>query len=396
MTGNTDKQLPFVLDEYAVRLGKVRKAMEEAGIELLVVTDPSNMAWLTAYDGWSFYVHQCVLVTLDDDPIWFGRLQDGNGAKRTVYMDDAHILSYPDHYVQSPVRHPMDVLSQIVTDRGWSSLKIGVEMDNYYFSAAAFAALLKGLPNADFKDATGLVNWQRAVKSERELDYMRIAGRIVEKMHQRIWDTVKPGIRKCDLVAEIYDASIRGVGEFGGDYPAIVPLLPSGEDAAAPHLTWDDKPMQTGEGTFFEIAGCYRRYHCPLSRTVFLGKPTQTFLDAEKAVQEGLAAGLEMAKPGNLAEDVVNAYFAILKKYGIVKDNRSGYPIGISYPPDWGERTYSLRPGDKTVLQENMTFHFMTGLWMDDWGFEITESVAITDGDPECLADLPRELVVRG
>ncbi len=391
----TDKHLPFSLDEYAVRLGRVRKAMEEAGIELLVVTDPSNMAWLTAYDGWSFYVHQCVLVTLDDDPIWFGRLQDGNGAKRTVYMDDAHILSYPDHYVQSPVRHPMVVLSQIVTDRGWSSLVIGVEMDNYYFSAAAFAALLKGLPNADFKDATGLVNWQRAVKSERELDYMRIAGRIVEKMHQRIWDTVRPGIRKCDLVAEIYDASIRGVGEFGGDYPAIVPLLPSGEDAAAPHLTWDDKPMRSGEGTFFEIAGCYRRYHCPLSRTVFLGKPTQTFLDAEKAVQEGLAAGLEMAKPGNLAEDVVNAYFAVLKKYGIVKDNRSGYPIGISYPPDWGERTYSLRPGDKTVLQENMTFHFMTGLWMDDWGFEITESVAITDGDPECLANLPRELVVR-
>ena len=395
MTGNTDKQLPFSLDEYAVRLGRVRKAMEEAGIELLVVTDPSNMAWLTAYDGWSFYVHQCVLVTLDDDPIWFGRLQDGNGAKRTVYMDDAHILSYPDHYVQSPVRHPMEVLSQIVTDRGWSSLVIGVEMDNYYFSAAAFAALLKGLPNAEFKDATGLVNWQRAVKSERELDYMRIAGRIVEKMHQRIWDMVRPGIRKCDLVAEIYDASIRGVGEFGGDYPAIVPLLPSGEDAAAPHLTWDDKPIRSGEGTFFEIAGCYRRSHCPLSRTVFLGKPTQAFLDAEKAVQEGLAAGLEMAKPGNLAEDVVNAYFAVLKKYGIVKDNRSGYPIGISYPPDWGERTYSLRPGDKTVLQENMTFHFMTGLWMDDWGFEITESVAITDGDPECLANLPRELVVR-
>jgi ectoine hydrolase len=153
--------------------------------------------------------------------------------------------------------------------------------------------------------------------------------------------------------------------------------------------------MKTGEGTFFEIAGCYRRYHCPLSRTVFLGKPTQNFLDAEKAVQEGLAAGLEKASPGNLAEDVVNAYFAVLKKYGIVKNNRSGYPIGISYPPDWGERTYSLRPGDRTELRENMTFHFMTGLWMDDWGFEITESVAIGSNGPECLADLPRNLVVR-
>jgi len=391
----TEKQLPFTIQEYRSRLAKVRSAMQEAGVELLIVTDPSNMAWLTAYNGWSFYVHQCVLVTLDNDPFWFGRLQDGNGAKRTVYMDDAHILSYPDHYVQSPERHPMDLLSTIMTDRGWGRLKIGVELDNYYFSAAAYMSLLRHLPNAELKDATGLVNWQRAVKSQRELDYMRIAGRIVEKMHRRIWDTVKPGMRKCDLVAEIYDAGTRGDGDHGGDYPAIVPLLPSGSDAAAPHLTWDDRPMKTGEGTFFEIAGCYRRYHCPLSRTVFLGKPTQNFLDAEKAVQEGLAAGLEKASPGNLAEDVVNAYFVVLKKYGIVKNNRSGYPIGISYPPDWGERTYSLRPGDRTELRENMTFHFMTGLWMDDWGFEITESVAIGSNGPECLADLPRNLVVR-
>ena len=36
--------------------------------------------------------------------------------------------------------------------------------------------------------------------------------------------------------------------------------------------------METGMGTFFEIAGCYHRYHCPLSRTVFLGKPNQATL----------------------------------------------------------------------------------------------------------------------
>ena len=81
--------------------------------------------------------------------------------------------------------------------------------------------------------------------------------------------------------------------------------------------------------------------------------------------------------------------------YGIEKDNRTGYSIGASYPPDWGERTMSLRPGDKTVLQENMTFHFMTGLWMQDWGFEITESIRITQTGYECLADVPRELFVK-
>ncbi|TIL81263.1 MAG: M24 family metallopeptidase, partial [Mesorhizobium sp.] len=120
-----------------------------------------------------------------------------------------------------------------------------------------------------------------------------------------------------DLVAEIYDAGTRGVdgpeGKIGGDYPAIVPLLPSGADASAPHLTWDDQPMKSGEGTFFEIAGCYNRYHCPLSRTVFLGKPTQEFLDAEKATLEGMEAGLAAAKPGNTCEDIANAFFTVLR-----------------------------------------------------------------------------------
>ena len=387
--------LNFTRAEYAERLEKTRRAMEKAGVDLIIVTDPSNMHWLTGYDGWSFYVHQCVLVPGSGEPIWYGRGQDANGAKRTAYLAHDNIIGYPDHYVQSDERHPMDLLSTIIEERGWANASVAVEMDNYWFTAAAYASLVKHLPNVRFKDAKGLVNWQRAVKSKTELDYMRKAGRIVEAMHRRIVEKVEPGIRKSDLVAEIYDAGIRGVDGFGGDYAAIVPLLPSGADASAPHLTWDDKPMKSGEGTFFEIAGCYRRYHCPLSRTVFLGKPTQAFLEAEKATLEGMEAGLAAARPGNACEDIANAFFAVLKKYRIVKDNRTGYPIGLSYPPDWGERTMSLRPGDRTELQPGMTFHFMTGLWLEDMGMEITESIVITESGVECLSNVPRRLVVK-
>lgn len=390
-----DVELRFTRAEFANRLEKTRRAMEAKGVDLLIVTDPSNMNWLTGYDGWSFYVHQCVIVPPDGEPIWYGRGQDANGAKLTAYLKNESIIGYPDHYVQSTERHPMDHLSGILADRGWGGLRIGVEMDNYYFSAAAYASLAKHLPNARFTDCTALVNWQRAVKSPQEIDYMRKAGRIVEKMHARIFDKIEVGMRKCDLVAEIYDAGIRGDADFGGDYPAIVPLLPSGRDASAPHLTWDDKPMQAGLGTFFEIAGCYHRYHLPLSRTVFLGKPTQAFLDAEKATLEGMEAGLAAARPGNTCEDIARGFFDVLKKYGILKDNRTGYPIGVSYPPDWGERTMSLRPGDKTVLQPGMTFHFMTGLWLEDMGFELTESILITETGVECLSKVPRKLFVK-
>jgi ectoine hydrolase len=382
--------------EYETRIAKVRKAMELAEIDTLITSDPSNMAWLTGYDGWSFYVHQATIIGPTGEPVWFGREQDAQGALRTVYMGEPDIIGYPDFFVQSTERHPLEYLAAKLTERGWHTGRIGVEMDNYWFSAKGFQALSAGLPSLPV-DATGLVNWQRGVKSTAELDRMRKAARIVERMHARIVEVVEPGIRKCDLVAEIYDASLRydeALG-FGGDYPAIVPLLPSGTDAAAPHLTWDDKQMKLGEGTFFEIAGCFRRYHCPLSRTIFLGKPTQQFLDAEKAVLEGMDAGLEAARAGNTCEDIAIAFFGILQKYGIVKDNRAGYPIGLSYPPDWGERTCSLRPGDLTELKTGMTFHFMTGLWMENMGFEITESIVIGETGPECLANVPRKLIVK-
>lgn len=393
--GTVGTPAPFDRAEYIERIGRTRTAMERAGIEVLIVSDPSNMAWLTGYDGWSFYVHQAVVLPLDEDPIWFGREMDANGAKRTVWMDSDRIVGYSDEYVQASDRHPMDELSRMVQDKGWARRVFGVEKDSYYFSAACLESLLRNLPKTWFYDATGLVNWQRSIKSDKELEYMRLAGKIVEAMHARILDVVEPGMKKSEVVAEIYRAGILGVPGASGSYPAIVPLLPSGDEAAAPHLTWDDKPFVADEGTFFEIAGCYKRYHCPMARTVYLGQPPQKFLDAERALVDGIAAGMAAAKPGATCEQVEAAWRGELAKYGIEKKSRVGYSIGLSYPPDWGERTMSLRPGDKTVLQPNMCFHFMPGLWFDDWGIEITESIVITETGCEPLADFPRQLFVK-
>jgi ectoine hydrolase len=390
--------LHFGRDEYARRLARTRAAMEAAGIEVLVVTDASNMAWLTGYDGWSFYTPQAVVVAGGGEPVWWGRGMDVAGALRTCWMAEENLLGFADRYVHSRERHAMEDLADRIAERGWGRARIGVEMDNWWLSAASFAELQRGLPEARFRDATGLVNWQRAVKSEAELAHMRTAARIVERMHARILEVAEPGLRKCDLAAEIWGAALRydeAIGA-GGDYPAIVPMMPSGADAAAPHLTWDDRPLKAGEGTFFELAGVSHRYHCPLARTLFLGKPTRTFLDAEATVLEGMEAGLAAAVPGNRVEDIATAFLAVLeRRMGIRKESRTGYSIGLSYPPDWGERTMSIRPGERTPLEPGMTFHFMTGLWMADWGFEITESIVIREGPAECLANVPRKLFVK-
>ena len=392
-----DVDLPFSRQEYADRLTRVRASMEAREIEVLVAADPSNMSWLTGYDGWSFYTPQAVVVTHDGEPWWWGRRMDANGARRTVYMDEAQILDYSDDHVMSTERHAFGQLAGLLDGMGHGSARVGVELDNYYYSAAAHQHLCAGLPDAEVVDATALVNWQRGVKSDRELEYMRRGARIVERMHARIRDVIQPGMRKCDLVAEIYATGISGTEEFGGDYPAFVPMMPTGADASAPHLTWDDKPLKVGEGTFFEIAGAYRRYQLPLCRTTFLGTPPDDMRRAEKAVLNGLDAGLAAARAGNRAKDVATDFYATMEAAGFHKEGRCGYPIGISYPPDWGERTVSFRTTDETVLQPGMTFHFMPGLWMDTWGLEITESIVITeDGPAEPLADVPRAIYVKG
>lgn len=388
--------VPFSKAEYDRRLTKTRVAMANADIDIFFVTDPSNMAWLTGYDGWSFYVPQGVILEMNGPPKWWGRQMDSNGARRTVWMGEPHIYGYDDTFVQSTTKHSMQDLANRLSKLGHNRSRIGVEMDNYYYSAKAHAVLDASLSSANLVDSTALVNWQRGVKSAEELSFMRKAARITEKIIQTAIDRAEPGVKKNELVADICHAAMSGVGDAWGDYPAIVPLTPSGRDATAPHLTWNGNEMKTGEITFFELSGCYRRYHAPLCRSVFLGKPPQAIMDAAAALNEGLEAGLEAAVAGNRASDVANALIKALARVGIERDGRCGYGVGLSYPPDWGERTVSLRSSDETVLEPGMTFHFMPGLWLDDWGLETTETILIRKSGPaETLCNMERKLFVK-
>ena len=164
---------PFTQAEYDRRLALTRTAMEQAGLDALFVTDPSNQAWLTGYDGWAFYVHQGVIVPQEGEPIWWGRHMDMLGGRRTCWMDHAHILGYGDHFVQSRDIHPMQDQADVLKARGFERAIIGVEMENYYYTAKAHEVLKNELPEAQLADATGLVNWQRLIKSEAEIDFIR-------------------------------------------------------------------------------------------------------------------------------------------------------------------------------------------------------------------------------
>ncbi len=386
----------FEKEEYKKRLKKVKEKMDQAGLQVLLATHPANMNYLTGYDGWSFYVHQGVLVFIDkDQPVWFGREQDSNGAKITTWLKDENIRGYEDDYVQSLIKHPMEFVAEIVKEMGYEKTNIGLEMDNYYFTPRAYNSFKNELSLAEFKDANRLVALVRQIKSEKELEYMRMAAKIVEKTMQTAIDNIDIGVREGDAAAKVYEAQISGTKDFTGDYTAIAPIMPSAERTSTAHLTWTDRKYKKDDVVLLELAGSKNKYHAPLSRTLYIGDPPEDLQDIAKTVVEGLNETLEFIKPGVSCEEVEEKWRESISGSKVVKESRVGYSYGLNYPPDWGEHTASLRPGDKTILKPGMTFHFMPGIWLDDFGFENSEPFVVTEDGCETFADFPRKLFIK-
>ena len=97
-------------------------------------------------------------------------------------------------------------------------------------------------------------------------------------------------------------------------------------------------------------------------------------------------------RAGVTAGTVHRAWQDVLDLYGLEKPSRIGYSIGVGYPPDWGERTISLRADEQTTIPQDAVLHVMLGMWLDGWGMEMSETVHITSTGCKCLTHFPREL----
>ena len=384
----------FDVLEYQRRLEKVRSAMSGKDLDALVIGDPANMNWLTGFDAWSFYVPQVMLVLHDHAPVWLGRQMDAGSISLTTHLGSESVRPYAENMVQCDGVHPMDSIAGSLAELGLADKRIGFESDTYFFSFKAVQRLQEALPGANWVDADLLVNWCRAVKSDAEIEVMRGAARIASHVMTVACEHIAPGVRQCDLVSRVLAAQVSGIDGFGGDTTALCPLILAGEAAGTAHPMWTDAPFEPDQTVALELGGAYRRYNAGLARTVQLGKGPQKVFDTAKAVTEGLEAVLQTIRSGICAGDVHRAWQDVLDRYGLTKESRIGYSIGAGYPPDWGEHTVSLRANEQTILEENMTLHVMLGMWMDGWGIEFSETVAVTETGVDSLTQFTREVVV--
>lgn len=384
----------FTAAEYEHRAQRLQRALAERDVDGILVIDPANINWLTGYESRSYYTPQAVLLTTADATVtWFGRDIDVPCATWTTHLPAECLLGYGDEYVTDPSVNGFDFIAR-ETARRITGGKLAVELDASTFTPRGHRSLVDGLPGHAVGDGTGVVNRLRAVKSEAELTCMRQAGQIAMRAMERATEMIRPGVRECDAMAEVYRTLIAGLPDAGGDVP-ITPNIGTGRQTDSPHLTWSDSPFQDGDPVVLELAGCRHRYHAGLSRSYYLGEPPARLTGNANVVTDGYLAALDQLRPGRACSDVAAAWTKATADRGVKKDSRIGYTIGIGYPTaSWSERAASLFSNDSTVIEANMTFHVMLGVWTPgEGGYIFSETVLVTDGDPEPLTTAPRELL---
>ena len=225
---------------------------------------------------------------------------------------------------------------------------------------------------------------------------MKEAALVCEHVMQTAIDSIEVGKLESEAAANVYYAMVKGTDEFTGDHPAIFPIMPSNERTSAAHLGWKpDRKYAPEDIVLLELCGVRFRYHCPLSRTVYIGNPPKELKEIANVVIDGIAKTLDFIKPGVTAEEIEAKWREAISGSRVVKPSRLGYAFGLNYVPDWGEHTVSLRPGDKTIMKPGMTIHLMPGIWLDKFGFECSEPFLVTEKGCETFLNFPRKIFTK-
>lgn len=377
-------ELPFTVEEYRARVHSVRARMAAAGIDVLLVYWPENIYYLTGYDSLGYFSYQVFVLPLEGDGFFVVRRLDRQNVVDATWVQQCDV--YQDG--EDPVAQTVAALEH----RGLAGKRIAAEIDGYFLSPRNYNKLAARL---EMIDGSQIINRERLVKSPREIEYIRAACRAMEAGARAGVDAMRPDNTENDVAAALLYASVRA----GSEYTGHAPLVATGPRSARSFATWSGRKIQNGDIIAFEPAASIRRYHGLMVRTVSVGEP------ADKRVRqlcdasiEGINAGLSFMKPGVAAREVDEITKAAPRRAGFGKYcvSRSGYGVGIGFPPDWGEgRTISLGARDLTILEPNMTFHYMNPIWYE--GFtkvSFSETIRITETGCEVISSFPRELIV--
>ncbi|PTX49812.1 Xaa-Pro dipeptidase [Melghirimyces profundicolus] len=379
--------LPFAMEEYERRMNRVRHEMVKKGLDVLMVTGPENIFYLTGFETTGYVCYQALFIPLDAEPFMITRILEETGVQALSWIE----ITRPYRDDEDPWVHTRDVLEEFQLH----TKRIGYERDSWFFTRSQQEQCFNLCSQAAFIDCSGLIEGLRVIKSEPELEKIREAARYAETAVRVGIETTEAGITDNSISASMHYAMIKA----GSDPPAVPPYIATGPRSAIGHATWSGRTLRIGDCVFLEPAGCKHRYHAACMRTGFIGDPTPSQREAEKIVKEAVEAMVDRIRAGAVAAEVDAVARRIIgsNKIGLQQRARSAYSIGLAFAPGWDEGAiFSCHPGETRILRENMVFHLIPwGLVPGQFAMGLSETIRVTKTGCEVLTNLPREVFVK-
>ena len=370
---------PFSDEELSRRLSATRQEMAVRGLDLVLLSAPEHVFYLTGLDHWGYFAPHVLIVAAEGELVLVTRAMEHVAIRNQVR--NATFIGHSDSESAADV-----VVKHL---KGASSGKtIGLEAASAGLSYAMGQALKQGIDGASWVDITGMLDEMRLVKSTEEQRFMRSAAVASDAGTQAAINAIHDGAKEADVAAECLAAMTRA----GGTPPGFGPFLRPSHRMAEEHTTWGDGEHH--EAVFLEIAGCVARYNAPMGRLVNIGRISDEDAEMANICGEAFDATLRALKVGARAKDVYNGWQSVVDAAGMPEYRRHhcGYLVGIGFPPAWtgGPRVTGLRHDSDREMREGMTFHLMS--WFTETGrgnYFISNTVLLGVDGAEVLTTTP-------
>jgi Xaa-Pro dipeptidase len=396
-------EIPFSRREYQHRLERIRALMNESGIDVIYLTAPDSMYYVSGY--------QATWYQTESPKAWpaiAGIAVHREKGDMILFEQAGHATLCHYQTVCTDIRlyqrdtRGLDAIGYIAAEldsEGWldgatAALEMWSHRPNRAISEqfqAAFEAR-----GSRVVDGSDILRTVRSIKSPQELAYIETAMRIADIGMQTAIDTLAPGLTELEVHGEI----IAAMAAAGGEHTAIpIPVI-SGTKTFVKHVLPSRKVIMTGDHIKIDVSGVYHRYHANIARSFSIGEPHP---EVEKRVE--ISAGVfdmlaEIIRPGmpvNELNDKVREYYIDTG----IWDHRvwiGGYELGTGFPPDWvGPFVYGqeLDPGDKT-FDPGMVVNYESQFYLPHRAGQssLIDTLIFTEEEARILGKTPRELIV--
>jgi Xaa-Pro aminopeptidase len=375
------------------KLERVRALMAEEGFDALVVRAPDNVLYLTNF--WGMKGYEAVVFPREGEPVLICLEASAEDAERTAWTRKVHFLNgYAPNDPRPPIARTLELAQEAARQHGRVGLELSLgtqAADRMVGEPTTFtAAWFDGF--ADAADASPLLARARAVKTEQELERMRLANEIAAAAMEHVRGLLRPGMKESQAAA-LWEGFVHGEGTgWKGQVELALgfSLVWSGPGIKTFTAT-GDLPVEEHEPTLFEIWVCADGYWCDHTKNLCPGELQADYAELERQLLDIYESAVAHCRPGaSLAE------LDRLIRDGIAQAGYEGQP---SHPICHGvgarahEPPYAHQAADGMV-DEGMVLAIEPGVyWEGGGGLRVEDNFLVTATGPEKLSPFPDGVV---